>query len=142
MGLQSALGTRSVGRPVHELPITQSLLDLVLEHAARAGGARVTDVHLKLGTLAGIVADSVQFYWGILTEGTPAAGARLHFLRVPATFACKDCAHEFVAAGEVFDCPGCGSARVRLAAGDDFQLEAIDVEPVVDAHARTEEAHT
>ena len=33
---------------MHELPITQSILDLVVDHARRAGATRVTDVHLIL----------------------------------------------------------------------------------------------
>ena len=125
------------GRGVHELPITQSLLELVLEHAARAGGGRVTDVHLRLGALSSVVDDSVQFYWDILAAGTAAAASRLHFQRVAVSFRCKVCEHEFEPAGEEFVCPGCASTRVRVVAGDDFQLEAIDVEPV---DSRTEEA--
>ena len=113
---------------MHELSITQSLVDLVLEHAARAGGGRVTDVHLRLGSLSSVVADSVQFYWDIFTQGTSAAASQLHFLHIPARFNCKECGHEFVPAGENFDCPSCAGAHVRLIAGDDFQLEAIDVE--------------
>jgi hydrogenase nickel incorporation protein HypA/HybF len=116
---------------MHELPITENLLKLVLEHAERAEAGQVTDVHLVIGALSSIMGESVQFYWDILTEGTIAAGSRLHFRRVPTTFRCNECEHRFEPAGEDFLCPACSSPRVRVVAGDDLRLEAIDVEPRV-----------
>jgi hydrogenase nickel incorporation protein HypA/HybF len=114
---------------MHELPITENLLKLVLEHAGRAGAGRVTDVHLVIGALSSVMGESVQFYWDILTEGTPASSSRLHFRRVPTTFACKECQHTFEPARDDFICPACSSVMVRVVAGDDLRLEAIDVEP-------------
>jgi len=114
---------------MHELPITENLLKLVLEHAQRAGAGQITDVHLVIGALSSVMDESVQFYWDILTEGTPAAASKLHFRRVPTTFACKECRHTFEPAGDDFVCPACSSPWVRVIAGDDLRLEAIDVEP-------------
>lgn len=110
---------------MHELPITKGILDIVLEHA---NDQRVSDVHLVVGELAGAVDDCVQFYWDILSEGTPAAGARLHFRRIPLEFACGDCGATFTPAQEDYTCPGCHGANVGVAAGDDLRVEAIDIE--------------
>ena len=112
---------------MHELPITQGILELVLEHAARAGGGRVTAVHLVIGELSNVVDDSVQFYWDIVSEGSPAAGARLVFRRIPLRFACRECGLAFAPDGVSFDCTACGSADVRVAEGYDLRVEAIDV---------------
>jgi hydrogenase nickel incorporation protein HypA/HybF len=115
------------GVTLHELPITQSLLEIVLEHASRAEADRVTDVHLVVGDLSGISRECVEFYWEIVSRDTPAEGARLHFRRVPLQFECRDCGVVFERRGEEFECPSCGAKRVRVAAGDDCRLEAIDV---------------
>ena len=115
---------------MHELAITQSLLDLVLEHAARAGGGRVSGVHVVSGEASGIVDDSVRFYWDAVSEDTAAAGATLHFRRVPLVFECLACGSHFVPAGASFDCAGCGGSRVRVVSGREFRLEAIDLEEV------------
>ena len=114
---------------MHELPITENLLKLVLEHAERASAGQVTDVHLVIGALSSVMGESVQFYWDILTEGTAAAGSKLHFRRVPTTFACRECQHTFEPKRDDFFCPECSSPWVRVVAGDDLRLEAIDVEP-------------
>lgn len=111
--------------PMHELPVTQSILDLALQHA---GGRRVTDIHLVIGELSKFVDDSIQFYWEIIARDTPAQGAQLHFRRVSAQFQCTACLETYPPDGHEFSCPHCGSARVRIIAGEEFSLEAIDVE--------------
>jgi hydrogenase nickel incorporation protein HypA/HybF len=115
---------------MHELPITQGILDLVLEHARRAAAAAVTDVHLVIGELSSVVDDSVQFYWDIISADTPAAGATLHFRRVPLQFECRDCNALFAPEGTDFTCPACRGPRVVVATGDDLRVEAIDVESI------------
>lgn len=113
---------------MHELSVTQSILEITLRHAAQAQAQRVTGVHLAIGQLASIVDDSVQFYWDMITEDTLAAGARLHFRRIPAELQCQDCQTRYALDEAELACPNCGSAQVRVTAGTEFSLEAIDVE--------------
>lgn len=112
---------------MHELSVTEALLTLTLDQAARAGAAQVTDVHLVIGQLASVIDESVQFYWDLISAGTPAAGARLHFRRLPARFGCEACGHAYAPAAEVLACPACGSLSVRLTTGNEFFLEALEV---------------
>jgi len=116
---------------VHELPITQGILDLVLDHAARAGAARVTAVHLVIGGLSGVVDDSVRFCWDLVSEGTPAQGAVLDFRRVPVRLACQECQTFFAPDGVSFDCPACGAHATRVVEGREFRVESIDIEDPV-----------
>ena len=125
---------------MHELPTTQSILDLVLEHAARAGARRVTDIHMVVGDLSRIVDESVQFYWDILSQGTIAEHARLHFARVPLRMGCRRCQAEFEPSGFDYRCPECSETRVRVVAGDELRLETIDVEEVVNPVSETSPA--
>jgi hydrogenase nickel incorporation protein HypA/HybF len=113
---------------MHELAVTQSVLEIVLRHARRAGGARVSAIHLVVGQLSSIVDDSVAFYWESVARGTPAEGARLCFRRIPARLRCEACGGEFPWPEESLDCPACASHSVRLTAGDEFSVEAIEVD--------------
>jgi len=124
---------------MHELPITQSVLELALQHAARAGGGRITDLYLVVGKLSGVVDASVQFYWDILTEDTPAADSRLHFRHTEARMRCTGCGCEFAPEEGIYACTACGSPQVKVIAGEEFQLEAIDVEPDEDPGQRTDD---
>ncbi len=113
---------------MHELPITEGLLNLALKHANQAGAKRITQLNLVIGQLASVVDDSIQFYWDIISKDTIAEGAKLEFRRVPAVLHCWNCEAEFSPNGRDYLCPQCGSARVKIVAGDDFLLESIDVD--------------
>ncbi len=113
---------------MHELPITESILEIAQRHGMQAGATRISDIYLVIGQLSSVIDDSVRFYWDMISEGTLAEGARLHFRRVPAEFLCSDCEASYKPEGEDFSCPQCGSAHVKLIAGVEFRVEAIEVE--------------
>lgn len=110
---------------MHELPVTQSVLEIILNHAGEA--RRITDIHLVIGQLASFVDESVQFYWDIISQGTIAEGARLHFRREPAVMLCYDCGYRYYLGGD-FTCPNCGSDIVAVESGEEFYIESIEVE--------------
>jgi len=113
---------------MHELSVTESILEISLRHANKANAKRITNLYLVIGQLASIVDDSVQFYWDIVSEGTLADGALLHFRRVPATLSCLECNHQFNPGKDGFSCPFCKSERVKVISGEEFFMEAIDIE--------------
>ncbi|HEY44605.1 MAG TPA: hydrogenase maturation nickel metallochaperone HypA [Anaerolineae bacterium] len=111
---------------MHELPITQNILQIALRHAGDA--RRILQINLVIGDLSAVIGESVQFYWDIISKETIAKGATLHFERIRACFQCKDCGHEYQPDGRKFECPQCGSDQVNLVAGQEFRLESIEVE--------------
>jgi hydrogenase nickel incorporation protein HypA/HybF len=114
---------------MHELPITQSLVDMCIKHGEQAGATKVTALHLVIGDLASVVDESVQFYWDIVSKDTICEGAELLFERIPAQFACLECGNEYsLSNGELTGCPLCGSIRIKTLRGAEFRLESIDIE--------------
>lgn len=113
---------------MHELPVTQSILEIALKHAKKAEATRITDLYIIMGELSKLVDESIQFYWEIIAKETIAEGARLHFRIVPAEFQCMACFYKYKPDGEEFSCPKCGAVGVKIIAGEEFSLEAIDVQ--------------
>jgi hydrogenase nickel incorporation protein HypA/HybF len=113
---------------MHELAVTESILEITLRHAQESKARHVTDLFLVVGSLSSIIDDSVQFYWDFIAKDTLAAGAKLHFRRIPAEFLCLDCTRRFSPTGEDFQCPDCGSSRLKITAGEEFFLESIAIE--------------
>lgn len=113
---------------MHELPVTQGMLSIALEHAAKAGAKRITRINLVLGEMSGIVDDSVQFYFDFVSKDTLAEGAVLTFERVPACFRCRDCQTTFSPDGRQWACPQCGEWSVEIVAGREFLVDSIEVE--------------
>lgn len=111
---------------MHELAVTESILNIALQHTP--AGKRVSNINLVIGQFSSIVDDSVQFYWDTISENTPAHGAKLQFQRIPAELQCLACQHTFAPGRDDFDCPACGSVRVKVIKGEEFFVESIEVE--------------
>jgi hydrogenase nickel incorporation protein HypA/HybF len=112
---------------MHELSVTQHILDIALAHAQAPQIERISSIHLVIGQLATIVDDCVQFYWDMISAGTIAEGAALHFERIPARLYCEDCHHSYALDDSQLVCPRCGSSTVVLVAGEEFYVESIEV---------------
>jgi hydrogenase nickel incorporation protein HypA/HybF len=113
---------------MHELAVTQSILEIVEKHAKAAGASQVTDIHLTIGDLSSIVDDSVQFYWEIITAGTLCEHTRLHFNRIKAKIRCLECMTEYTLDHDLTPCPNCGSNQIKILSGEEFQVESIEIE--------------
>ena len=110
---------------MHELAISSAVLESVLRHAA---GRRVSAVKLRVGHLRQVVPDSLEFYWGIVTRDGVCEGSVLEQELIGARLECTACAREWEIELPVFRCPSCGGADVRVAAGDELEVESIEVE--------------
>lgn len=117
---------------MHELADTERLLEVVLQQAHTAGARRIAALHLVIGEASPIAEDSVRFYWDSISRGTLAEGARLHFRQVLIELLCLNCQHHYTPAQADSACPACGSLQVRPVAGEEFYLEAIDIESMDD----------
>jgi hydrogenase nickel incorporation protein HypA/HybF len=114
---------------VHELAVTQNLLDTVLNEAKTARAKKVTRVNLIIGELSGVASDSVQFYFDILKKDTTAGEATIDFKPVPAQLKCRDCQTDFHPQDEaIWLCPDCGSYSIEIIEGRDCYIESIEVE--------------
>ncbi len=113
---------------MHELSITQNILEIALRHAGQAGAQEIKQINILIGKFSSYVDDSIQFYWQIIAKGTIAEHAVLHFERVPVEFTCQDCGMKYEPQEETFACPGCLSPRVRLTRGEELRVESIEVE--------------
>ncbi len=110
---------------MHELSLTQNILDIALKNA---GAKKLLCVNLLIGQLSDEREESIQFYWDDLARGTRAQGAKLHFQYVDAEMKCLECDTVFHAKEETTLCPSCQSHRLKLLSGDDVKIESIDVE--------------
>jgi hydrogenase nickel incorporation protein HypA/HybF len=113
---------------VHELSVTQQVLEITLEKARENGATAVKQINLVIGDMASVVDESVQFYFNFLGKGTLAEGARLVFRRVPITVRCRSCGNEFDVSGEEWTCPQCRKMDCQVIGGTEFYLESIEVE--------------
>ena len=113
---------------MHELAITQSMFDLVLEEAEKAGAKEVEKINLVIGEMTGVVDECIQFYFNLFSKGTIAEGATLSCKMVPATAKCRSCEKSFEITGFDWTCPHCGNKGMDIVAGQELFVESIEVE--------------
>ncbi len=113
---------------MHELAITQSMLDLALEQAKKNNAICIQKVSVIIGEMSGVVDECVRFYFEILSEGTIAEGAELAIRSIPATARCRQCETRFEVHGMDWICPMCGKAQIEIVGGKELYLESIEVE--------------
>jgi hydrogenase nickel incorporation protein HypA/HybF len=109
---------------MHELAITQSVVETIVE---RTGRARVTAVRLVIGKVSGVLPDAVRFCFEMVAVDSPVEGARLEIDEPPGWARCRGCGGEFEPEGLVLLCQ-CGSADVEVLGGDELLIRAVEVE--------------
>ena len=114
---------------MHELSIVNSVVESVTESLAAYPNARVLEVRLRVGVLASVVEDSLQFCYGIATEDTPLAGSKLIIHSVPVVVHCEGCGRD----GELeslqhFRCPYCGAPASEVRSGRELEIESVEIE--------------
>jgi hydrogenase nickel incorporation protein HypA/HybF len=115
---------------VHELSVASAVVDTATRHAR---GRRVTVVQLRVGHLRQVMPDSLAFYFEHVAVGTVCEGARLEVEVVPARLGCAACGHAWELDAPVFRCPRCDETDVRVTAGDELEVESIEVEELEEA---------
>ena len=114
---------------MHELSIAASIVESVTESAAAYPGARVKEVRLRVGALASVVEDSLQFCWELATQDSPLAGAALVIRMLPMIVHCDACGADTELAGvQSFRCPQCGELAADLRQGRELEIESIELE--------------
>jgi hydrogenase nickel incorporation protein HypA/HybF len=114
---------------MHEMAVTESIMDIVVRHAERAGAHRILAINLVIGDLTGFVDDSIQFYFDFLSENTIAQGAQLNFERVAARVRCHVCGAEYAPPdSRLWTCPECDALGGEVVGGKEFSVASIEVE--------------
>jgi hydrogenase nickel incorporation protein HypA/HybF len=113
---------------MHELGITQSIIEIAEEHASRHGARRIRSVTVLLGTLSGVMAEAVEFCFEACAQGTRLEGARLIIEQRQGLGRCRQCQHEAPLDNLLTPCPACGSFAIDLLQGDEMRISELEVD--------------
>ena len=67
------------------MSLAEGMLQIIEDHAAKAGFARVKTVWLEIGALSGVETEAMRFCFDAVTRGSVADGAALEIVVVPGT---------------------------------------------------------
>lgn len=112
---------------MHELSIAQSILEIVEHHLPPGKNAGVKSVRLKIGDLAAVVPDSLEFCFSAITIGGPLEGARLDIEHIPVMGECRNCGERSIVKDDIFVCPFCRSGNLAIVTGRELQVTEIEL---------------
>lgn len=117
---------------MHELGLTQNILNTALKYAKKSDSKKVVTIVLRLGVLRDIKAEWITHYFQYISRGTLAEGAEILVIPDPIICRCNDCHQDFEIdheqyTGEDILCPHCSKQNYTLISGAKFQIEGIEV---------------
>jgi hydrogenase nickel incorporation protein HypA/HybF len=113
---------------MHEASVTEALIKIALEEAARRKATRVTAINLVVGETTGYMAESLEFYFRSLSKGTALEGAALNVKYVKPLIKCPSCGKLFERKRFSFDCPDCGVPGTMTSVGNEFFIDTMEIE--------------
>ena len=113
---------------MHELGLTQSLIDLVEREAEKQGFRKTLEIRMKLGEYSGVIPGYILDLFPEASRGTAAEGAKLLFEQIPGRFLCAGCGYEGAVDRREAKCPQCGGTALRMTGGREFFVDSLKVE--------------
>ncbi len=113
---------------MHELAITEGIMEAAVPEAERHGAKKILEIRLKIGVLSGVLPECIQEYFNIVSRGTIAEGARLSVEKIPITIACHDCGYNGEIPMRKIHCPECGSSAIKILTGREYFVDSLEVE--------------
>jgi hydrogenase nickel incorporation protein HypA/HybF len=112
---------------MHELAMTESIIELVEAEARKRGSDRIDGIKLRIGQFTGVVKEALEFAFDAIKHGTLAESAELLIEIVPVRMKCSPCDKVFSPDG-IFDffCPVC-DRPAEIVSGRELQIEYIDL---------------
>jgi hydrogenase nickel incorporation protein HypA/HybF len=112
---------------MHELSIAQNILDIVRQHLPSDGRQKVRVVKVRVGDMASVVPESLEFCFNAIIAETSFKGASLIIEHVPVVIRCTQCGKENSLDNSMFYCPSCTSPDVQMISGNELQVVEIEV---------------
>jgi len=113
---------------LHELSLTQNIIDLAIEHAACEDAKKILSITLEIGALSGVVAEAVEFAFDICSKGTLAEGAVLEIRLITGRGRCLDCREEAEINTLTHVCPHCRSLALEIVQGQEMKFTEMEID--------------
>jgi hydrogenase nickel incorporation protein HypA/HybF len=112
---------------MHELSIAQNILEIVNHYVPSEKFHEVKAVKLRIGAFAGVVAESLEFSFQVLTRNTPLQTSQLEITHIPFSLQCNACGKISTNDSGVSICGECGKADTRILSGTELDITEIEL---------------
>ena len=113
---------------MHEMTIAMNIVDIVCKKAAEEKAHKINSVELEIGTLSGIMIDSLEFCFKAACKNTIADSAKLNIHKINAEAFCKSCNNTFNMESDFSPCPTCDNFNYELLKGKELSIKSFNID--------------
>lgn len=113
---------------MHELALTESIVEMIEEESRKQGFKKVRVVRLEIGALSHVEPEAIRFCFEAVARGAVVEGAKLEIIAVPGAGWCFDCNKNVPLAERFGPCPDCGGHHVQVTGGEDMRVKELEVD--------------
>ncbi len=111
---------------MHEMSIANMLLEIVLDEARKHAITRIDRILIQVGEMAAVNPDALNFCFSLISEETPAKGAKLEIEIVPVVARCSRCGLIFQVENFSFLCPDCKAITTECISGQELTVLSVE----------------
>jgi len=113
---------------MHELSIAVSIVDSVLQVAAKEKATKILGFEIEVGTLSGIVPEALEFALESAVKDTLLEKSSRKITMVEAGGKCMNCGQEFPLTDFFSPCPFCGAFNPEIIRGEELKIKSVEIE--------------
>jgi len=113
---------------LHELSLTQNIVELAIEYARRENARVILSLTIEIGALSGVMAEAVSFAFDVCSQDTMAQGAQLEIRHIPGLGRCMACHEQTEMETLSYVCPACGSLALETLQGQEMKFIEMEVD--------------
>lgn len=110
------------------MSIAINIVNIACREAVRESAPAIRAIELDVGSLAGVMIDSLQFCFEAACKGTLAEGSKLEINELSGQGKCNQCGHTFTLDSFMALCPRCESYEIDIIQGKELKLKTISID--------------
>jgi hydrogenase nickel incorporation protein HypA/HybF len=111
---------------MHELSIAQDILAIIKQNVPHEELQNIQSVNVKIGEMAGVVPDSLEFCFQAIISETEMKDAKLVIEKIPFVLECNSCGKTSANEFGIRICSHCSSPETKVISG--LEMQVVDIE--------------
>lgn len=111
---------------MHELSIAQDILAIIRQNVPHEELKNIQSVNVKIGEMAGVVPDSLEFCFQAIVSETEMKDAKLVIEKIPFVLECSSCGKTSTNEFGIRICSHCSSPDTNVISG--LEMQVVDIE--------------
>lgn len=113
---------------MHEVGITQNLIEIAERNAVAQGAQKVLSMTVEIGALSGVIPEAVEFAFEACAKGPLFASASLEIRRIAGRGRCRQCGAECEMDQFSLACPACDAFALEVLQGEELRLTEMEID--------------